>query len=49
MKAVVCGAGIAGLSLAHELATRGDEVVLLERSPGPREQDSRSAGAALAA
>ena len=38
MKAVVCGAGIAGLSLAHELATRGDEVVLLERSPGPREQ-----------
>ena len=38
MKAVVCGAGIAGLSLAHELATRGDEVVLLERSPRPREQ-----------
>jgi 2-polyprenyl-6-methoxyphenol hydroxylase-like FAD-dependent oxidoreductase len=35
---VICGAGIAGLALASRLATLGDEVVLLERSPGPREQ-----------
>lgn len=34
----MCGAGIAGLTLAHQLANRGDQVVLLERSPEPRKQ-----------
>lgn len=38
MRAVVCGAGIAGLALAHRLATAGAAVVLLERAPGPRTQ-----------
>lgn len=38
MRVVVCGAGIAGLTLANRLATGGREVVLLERSPGPRPQ-----------
>ncbi|MDI3329571.1 MAG: FAD-dependent oxidoreductase [Micrococcus sp.] len=36
--AVICGAGIAGLSLAHELVRHGWEVTLAERAPGPREQ-----------
>ncbi|MDY6999525.1 MAG: FAD-dependent monooxygenase [Actinomycetota bacterium] len=38
MKVAVCGAGIAGLTLANRLAAHGDEVVVLERSPGPRRQ-----------
>ncbi|MGJ7905947.1 FAD-dependent oxidoreductase [Actinopolyspora sp. H202] len=38
MKAIICGAGIAGLTLARELCERGWEVVLLERSPAPRTQ-----------
>lgn len=38
MKAVICGAGIAGLATAHELARRGWEVTLLERAPAPRGQ-----------
>ncbi len=38
MKVVVCGAGIAGLTLANRLSTLGAEVVLLERAAGPREQ-----------
>lgn len=37
MRAVVCGAGIAGLALAHCLAGHGWDVVVLERAPGPRE------------
>ena len=36
--AVICGAGIAGLSLAHELVRCGWEVTLAERAPGLREQ-----------
>ncbi|AXB41434.1 FAD-dependent monooxygenase [Amycolatopsis albispora] len=36
MKAVICGAGIAGLTLAGRLSDLGGEVVLLERAPGPR-------------
>ncbi|MGD6979789.1 MULTISPECIES: FAD-dependent oxidoreductase [Citricoccus] len=36
--AVICGAGIAGLSLAHELVRHGWEVTLVERAPGLREQ-----------
>lgn len=36
MRVVICGAGIAGLTLAHRIASIGGEVVLLERSPGPR-------------
>ncbi|MDN5919427.1 MAG: FAD-dependent monooxygenase, partial [Pseudonocardia sp.] len=38
MRAVICGAGIAGLALANRLATAGWDVVVLERSPGPRSQ-----------
>ncbi|MFG3116747.1 FAD-dependent monooxygenase [Streptomyces sp. NPDC048197] len=35
MKAVICGAGIAGLALAQRLDTFGWEVVVLETAPGP--------------
>ncbi|MFI5615221.1 FAD-dependent oxidoreductase [Amycolatopsis sp. NPDC051903] len=38
MKAVVCGAGIAGLTAAQCLARRGWEVAVLERAPAPRTQ-----------
>ncbi|WP_199786012.1 FAD-dependent oxidoreductase [Streptomyces sp. AA4] len=35
MKAVVCGAGSAGLAAAHCLSRHGWEVVVLERAPAP--------------
>ena len=38
MRAVICGAGIAGLSLATCLDSAGADVVLLERSPHRRAQ-----------
>jgi 2-polyprenyl-6-methoxyphenol hydroxylase-like FAD-dependent oxidoreductase len=38
MKVVICGVGIAGLTLANSLSALGGEVVLLERAPGPRSQ-----------
>ncbi|WP_414945345.1 FAD-dependent oxidoreductase [Amycolatopsis sp. cmx-11-32] len=38
MKVAICGAGITGLALAHRLAARDVEVVVLERAKGPREQ-----------
>ncbi|MEU7740079.1 FAD-dependent monooxygenase [Nonomuraea sp. NPDC049158] len=38
MKAVICGAGIGGLALAQRLDAIGWDVVVLERSPGPRTQ-----------
>lgn len=38
MRAVICGAGIAGLALAQRLDAIGWEVVVLERSRGPRTQ-----------
>ena len=38
MKVVICGAGIAGLALAHRMRTHGWDVVVLEKSPGPRTQ-----------
>lgn len=38
MKVVVCGAGIAGLTLANRLSVLGAEVVVLERSSRPRTQ-----------
>lgn len=38
MKAVICGAGIAGLALAQRLTTIGWEVVVVDRAPGPRDQ-----------
>lgn len=38
MRAIICGAGIAGLSLAQRLTTRDWDVVVLEKSPGPRSQ-----------
>ncbi|BCI87724.1 hypothetical protein NIIDMKKI_29300 [Mycobacterium kansasii] len=36
MKVAICGAGTAGLSLAERLSALGAEVVVLERSSGPR-------------
>ncbi|MGH6873144.1 MAG: FAD-dependent oxidoreductase [Rhizomicrobium sp.] len=38
MKAVICGAGISGLSLAWWLARDGWEVTVVERALGPREE-----------
>ncbi|MCE0488385.1 FAD-dependent monooxygenase [Ornithinimicrobium sediminis] len=38
MRALICGAGIAGLALAQRLTTCGWEVMVVERAPGPREQ-----------
>lgn len=38
MKAVICGAGIAGLALAQRMSTLGVETVVLERASGPRAQ-----------
>lgn len=38
MRAVICGAGIAGLAMAQRLRGHGWDVVVVERSPGPREQ-----------
>lgn len=38
MKVVICGAGIAGLTLAHRMTTLGWDVVVLEKAPGPRAQ-----------
>ncbi|MBB5953496.1 2-polyprenyl-6-methoxyphenol hydroxylase-like FAD-dependent oxidoreductase [Saccharothrix tamanrassetensis] len=36
MKVVICGAGIAGLTLAGRLAAAGHPVVVVEKSAGPR-------------
>ncbi|UQA92207.1 FAD-dependent monooxygenase [Streptomyces halobius] len=38
MRIVICGAGIAGLTLANRVSALGGEAVLLERAPGPRSQ-----------
>lgn len=38
MKALICGAGIAGLALAHRLRHHGWEVQVVDHAPGPREQ-----------
>ncbi len=38
MKVVICGAGIAGLALAHRLAALHWEVTVVEKAPGPRTQ-----------
>ncbi|WCI08957.1 FAD-dependent oxidoreductase [Arthrobacter sp. OVS8] len=38
MKAVICGAGISGLSAAAFLTRRGWQVVVVEQSTGPRPQ-----------
>lgn len=38
MRAIICGAGIAGLSLAQRLLTLHWDIVIIERSPGPRTQ-----------
>ena len=38
MRALICGAGIAGLALAQRLTSSGWEVTVVERAPGPREQ-----------
>jgi 2-polyprenyl-6-methoxyphenol hydroxylase-like FAD-dependent oxidoreductase len=37
MRAVICGAGVAGLTLATQLGRAGWQVVLLEREPDPAE------------
>lgn len=36
MRALICGAGIAGLTLAGRLRHHGWDVTLIERAPGPR-------------
>ncbi|WP_433165920.1 FAD-dependent oxidoreductase [Kribbella sp. CA-247076] len=38
MRAIVCGAGIAGLAAANRLTAQGHDVVVLERAPSPRSQ-----------
>lgn len=38
MNALICGAGIAGLALAHRLHHHGWEVQVVDHAPGPREQ-----------
>ncbi|MFE0644927.1 FAD-dependent monooxygenase [Streptomyces sp. NPDC058877] len=38
MKAVICGAGIAGLALAHRMDALGWDVVVWEKAAGPRTQ-----------
>ncbi|MBE1874241.1 FAD-dependent monooxygenase [Myceligenerans pegani] len=38
MKAIVCGAGIAGLAAAGRLHHHGWEVLVVDSAPGPREQ-----------
>lgn len=38
MKAVICGAGIAGLVLAQRLTVIGWDVLVVEQAPGPRQQ-----------
>ncbi|MFI6928600.1 FAD-dependent monooxygenase [Nonomuraea spiralis] len=38
MRTVICGAGISGLALAHQLAVQGGDVVVVERAFGPRPQ-----------
>jgi 2-polyprenyl-6-methoxyphenol hydroxylase-like FAD-dependent oxidoreductase len=38
MNVVICGAGIAGLTLANRISALGGDVTLLERTPGPRSQ-----------
>lgn len=37
MKVIICGAGIAGLSLAQRLSAMRWDVTVIERSPGPRD------------
>ena len=41
MRIVVCGAGIAGLTVADRFVSGGHEVVMLERAPVPRLQYER--------
>lgn len=38
MKAVICGAGVAGLALAHRLAYYGWSVTVVEKASAPRQQ-----------
>lgn len=38
MRALICGAGIAGLALAQRLSAHGWAVTVVERAPRPREQ-----------
>ncbi|WP_159620571.1 FAD-dependent oxidoreductase [Arthrobacter zhaoguopingii] len=38
MRALICGAGIAGLAMAQRLTAHGWEVTVVERKPRPREQ-----------
>jgi 2-polyprenyl-6-methoxyphenol hydroxylase-like FAD-dependent oxidoreductase len=38
MRAIICGAGIAGLTLAQRLTGLGWQVMVVEKAPGPRAQ-----------
>ncbi|TIP32079.1 MAG: FAD-binding oxidoreductase, partial [Mesorhizobium sp.] len=48
MKVLIRGAGVAGLTLAHELATRGAEVIVLEKREEIAGNASWQAGGMLA-
>ena len=47
MRVIICGAGIAGLSLAWWLARDGWDVLIVERAPGLRDEGALQALQAL--
>ena len=41
---IIIGAGIVGVSCAHQLSQRGSRVTLIEAGPGPGVQGATAAG-----